>query len=75
MNAMLRNILKSAESWPEDDQQELIAVAREIEARRKGVYVLDADERAAIEEGLAQADRGELFDADEVFREFLPELK
>ncbi len=66
MNAQLRNILKNAESWPEDDQQELIAFAREIEARRKGVYVLDEDERAAIEEGLAQAGRGEFATDEEV---------
>lgn len=75
MNAILRGLLENAESWPEADQKELLAYAREIEARRKGVYVLDEDERAAIEEGLAQADRGELLEVDEVFREFLPEPK
>jgi hypothetical protein len=34
-------------------------VAREIQARRSGVYVLDDDEEASIREGLAQLDRGE----------------
>lgn len=66
MNARLRNILKTAETWPEADQKELAAYAREIEARRKGAYVLDEDERAAIEEGLAQADRGEFATDEEV---------
>lgn len=75
MNAQLKHLLKAAESWPEADQEQLIAFAREIEARRTGVYVLSDDERAAIEEGLAEADRGELHELDDVFREFLPELK
>lgn len=75
MNAQLKHLLEVAESWSEADQEELIAYAREIEARRGGVYVLSDDERAAIEEGLAQAGRGDLYELDEVFREFLPELK
>lgn len=75
MNAPLRKLLEKIETWPADDQAELIEYAREIESRRRGVYVLSDDERAAIEEGLAQADRGELLEMDEVFREFLPELK
>lgn len=75
MNAILRHLIETAESWPEEDQNELVAYAREIEARRQGVYVLSDEERAAIEEGLAEADRGELLEIDDVFREFLPELK
>ncbi len=66
MNAQLRHLLEVAESWPEADQEELIAYAREIEARRGGVYVLSDDERAAIEEGIAQADRGEFATEEEV---------
>jgi hypothetical protein len=38
------------ESWPTEDQEELAEVAREIEARRKGVYDLSANERATIED-------------------------
>ena len=37
----------------------LAELAREIEARRTGVYILDADEEAAIRQGLAQLNRGE----------------
>jgi hypothetical protein len=44
----LNAVLDGARSWPEEDQQELIDAAREIEARRKGVYILTDDERAAI---------------------------
>jgi hypothetical protein len=37
------------ESWPEEDQEELAEYAREIEARRGGVYRLGEDECAALE--------------------------
>jgi hypothetical protein len=33
--------------------------AREIEARRTGIYTLSDDERLAVARGLAEADRGE----------------
>jgi hypothetical protein len=54
-----KEILRRVEKWPEEDQKELAEVAREIEARRNGIYVLDTDEESAIREGLAQLDRGE----------------
>jgi predicted transcriptional regulator len=66
MNAPLRKLLEKVEAWPADDQAELIEYAREIESRRKGVYVLSDDEREAIEEGLAQADRGEFATDEEI---------
>ena len=50
MNQRAKDILEKASSWPEEDQEELAAVAREIEARRTGIYVLSDDERAAIAE-------------------------
>ena len=48
-------VLESVRSWPEDDQEELIGVAREIEARRRGIYIMTDDERAAIAEARASA--------------------
>ena len=48
MNQQAKDILRQVGSWPEEDQEELAAVAREIEARRTGVYVLSDDEQAAI---------------------------
>jgi predicted transcriptional regulator len=45
---------------------ERIEIAREIEARRKGVYVMDDEERAAVREGLQQARRGEFVSDDEM---------
>ncbi len=41
-------VLESVRSWPEQDQEELAELAREIEARRSGVYQLTDDERTAI---------------------------
>jgi hypothetical protein len=50
MNQIAKDILRRVESWPQEDQDELVEVAREIEARRSGVYVLSDEERTALEE-------------------------
>jgi predicted transcriptional regulator len=57
-------VLENVRYWPQEDQEELAEIAREIEARRKGVYVMDDEERTAVREGLEQARRGE-FVSDE----------
>jgi hypothetical protein len=44
-----KDILQRVATWPQEDQEELAEIAREIEDRRNGVYVLNEDERAAIE--------------------------
>jgi len=59
-------VLESVRSWPEQDQEELVELAREIEARRSGVYVMSDEERAAVQEGLDQAQRGEFVPDDEM---------
>jgi hypothetical protein len=40
-------VLESVRSWPQQDQEELADLAREIEARRTGVYTMTDEERAA----------------------------
>lgn len=65
MNAAARDILRKIESWPEEDQEELAELAREIEARRTGVYQLSDDERQAI----AESRRG-AFASDEEAADF-----
>jgi hypothetical protein len=60
-----KEILAHVTSWPEEDQEELAEVARAIEARRTGVYVLSEAERAAI----ADARRGD-FASDEAAAAF-----
>ena len=64
----LKEMLEHAATWPVEDQNDLAEYAREIEARRTGVYTMSDDERAAVGRGLAEADRGE-FVADEVVAE------
>ena len=59
-------VMERARTWPEEDQERLADLARVIESERTGVYVVSADERAAIEEGLAQAKRGEFASDEEV---------
>jgi hypothetical protein len=44
---------------PREDQDKLAEYAREIEARRTGIYTLSDDERVAVSKGLAEADQGE----------------
>lgn len=62
----VKEILERVLSWPrarrEDAAQPLLA----LEAREGEFYQPDDDEWAAIEQGLAQARRGEFASADEI---------
>jgi predicted transcriptional regulator len=66
MNSTLQKLLPAIEQWPDEDQEALAEAAREIEARRTGVYSMSKEEEAAVAEGLAQADRGEFASDDQV---------
>ena len=66
MSPMTKKLLEQVASWPEEDQEELADLAREIEARRAGVYRLSDDERAAIQEGMDAAHRGDFAPDHEV---------
>ena len=66
----LIDVFERAKTWPEEDQEALAEYARELEAERTGiVYVMTEEERAAVAEGLAQAERGE-FASPEEMKEF-----
>jgi hypothetical protein len=52
MDQAAKEILRRVESWPQEDQDELAELAREIEARRTGAYVLSDAEKTALEEAL-----------------------
>ena len=69
MSPGTKSLLEQVESWPEEDQEELANVAREIESRRPGVYRLSDDERAAVQEGMDAARRGD-FAPDHEMEEF-----
>ena len=58
MSPSAKVILERVATWPEKDQEELADVAREIEARRTGLYELTPDEEAAIHEGIVDLDNG-----------------
>ena len=64
MSPNAKEILRHVEAWPEEDQEELADVAREIESRRTGVYRLSDEERTAVRAGMDAARRGD-FAADE----------
>ncbi len=61
-----RKLFESVSTWPVEDQLELAQAARDIEARRTGLYPLSDEERAEIEAGLAEADRGEFASEEDV---------
>ena len=50
----------------QEDQEELVELAREKEARRTGIYVMNDEDRAAVREGMEQAMRGEFVPDDEM---------
>jgi hypothetical protein len=50
MSPKVKEILEHVQSWPEEDQEELTEVARDIEARRSGAYRATADELRALDE-------------------------
>jgi hypothetical protein len=66
MTINLKKVLTRAESWSEQDQEELAQLALEIEARRHGVYHAAPEELQAIDEALAAVARGEIATDDEV---------
>jgi len=74
MNQIAKDILRRIEDWPQEDQEELAELAREIEARRSGVYRLTDDERAAIAESTADVRAGR-FATDEQIAEIFKKAR
>jgi hypothetical protein len=66
MTISLKKMFARAESWSEQDQEELAQVALEIEARRHGVYHASSEELRAIDAALAAVERGEIASDQEV---------
>jgi predicted transcriptional regulator len=69
MSPGTRTLLEQVQSWPEEDQEELASVAREIESRRSGVFRLSDEERTAVRAGMDAARCGE-FVSEEEMEEF-----
>jgi predicted transcriptional regulator len=59
-------LIKCVTSWPEQAQEEALESLLSIEARYVGGYRMSSEERSAVLEGLAQADRGEFVSDEEM---------
>ena len=66
MSKTAKQLLERITSWPQEDQEELADLAREIEARRSGVYEPTPEEEAAIRQGIAELDSGEWVSEEEM---------
>jgi len=67
MNSGLGNLLKRAESWPEEARRELEQLARDIEAEiGKGEYRATASELAGIDRGMRDSASGKFAAAEQV---------
>ena len=59
MSPAVKKLLDRVASWPDEDVEKLEDAARMIEAWRRGEYHASDDELRAIDEAIAQLDRGE----------------
>jgi hypothetical protein len=62
----LKALIERVETWPEAAQQELVRVARDIEAEIGETYVATAQELEGIDRGLAAAAQHRFAKAEEV---------
>ncbi len=60
MTETAKQLLERVASWPDEDIEKLEQAAREIEAWRSGEYRATEDELRAIDEAIAELDRGEV---------------
>jgi hypothetical protein len=66
MQPRMKKLFERVGAWPPEDQDDLAEYAREIEARRTGVYDARPEELAAIDEALGEIARGKLASKEEV---------
>jgi predicted transcriptional regulator len=62
----LQNLLARVRNWPERAQDELVAIAHEIESELQGDYIATQDELDAIDAAMASIDAGEAATDEEV---------
>lgn len=73
MSKKAKELLERVATWPDEDLERLEDAARQIEAWRSGQYEASDDELRAIDEAIAELDRGQVATAEEVeaaFRSF-----
>jgi predicted transcriptional regulator len=66
MNDLTQAIAGRISDWPDEAIAELLQAIDNIEIKYSLVYRLSDEERAAVREGLAQAERGEFASDEEV---------
>lgn len=66
MIAATKSLIERLASWPKEDVKKLDVVAREIEARRTGVYHATVEELKMIDEALAEVAQGKIATEKEV---------
>jgi hypothetical protein len=74
MENSLSDLLVRAESWPEAAQEDLLRAAEIIEREKVGVYKLSAEQRSAVEIGLADAKAGR-FASDREMEDFFKKCR
>jgi hypothetical protein len=62
----LKDLLERVQTWPEEAQNELVAVANQIESELQGNYVASREELDAIDAAIASLDAGEFASDGEV---------
>jgi hypothetical protein len=60
MKNLVETLMERAAAWPEEAQAELVEAMIEIEAKHRGVYRLNDEERAAVRRGLEELRHGKL---------------
>jgi predicted transcriptional regulator len=63
---LIETLLERIADWPKAAQAELVQSIVDIETRHLGVYKLNLDERAAIEQGLEEMRQGKFASDEEV---------
>jgi hypothetical protein len=66
MSKKAKELLKRVATWPDEDLEKLEDAARQIEAWRSGLYKASEEELRAIDEAIAELDRGQVATAEEV---------
>ena len=62
----ITNLLERAADWPEEAQSELVQAMLEIEAKYGGIYYVDDEERAALEQSAEDIRLGRFASDEEV---------
>jgi predicted transcriptional regulator len=70
MGTELKNLLERIQAWPEEAQNELVAVADQIESELRSDYSASREELQAIDAAMASIDAGEFATDDEVSAAF-----